>query len=216
MASPHVVELEPLLTPISSERPCGDNLRWDSVYDEIKQARRDESKDALDATEVQADWRLVADRATEVLIGRSKDLMIAGYLTEALVQMQGFAGLRDGLGVINGLLATFWDGLYPSIEGDDLDPRAAPVIWFTEADRGARLPSRVREIPLVPRSDGGPPCSWSFWKSRFAPPKGENEDDMSFAKRRSDAEARAKHFEDAVAATPLAHYVTMREDIAEC
>lgn len=217
MASPPVVDLDQLLTAVSEENPCGESLRWDPLYDEIKEARREGDRDALGAGgPVLANWKLVVSKAGAALGQRSKDLMIAGYLLEALVQLHGFAGLRDGLRVVDGLLDKFWDGLYPLIDGDDLEPRAAPFIWFTDADRGARLPNRVREIAIVPSPDGGPTYSWTFWKSRYAPPKSENEDDGDYARRHAEAEERAKVFEDAARAAPLGHFGTLREDIQEC
>jgi type VI secretion system protein ImpA len=216
MGSPPVLELDQLLAPVSPDGPGGTNLRWDPLYDEIKQARREDSRDALDAGGVQANWALVVEKARDALARRSKDLMLAGYLTEALVQLHGFAGLRDGLRVVSGLLETCWDHLYPEIDGDDLEPRAAPIVWMTEADRGARLPSRVREIALTPSAPEGVVYSWAFWKSRFVQPKGDSEDESAFARRRAEAEGRAKAFEDAVAAVPVAYYRTLRDDVEEC
>ena len=217
MGSRPVVDLDQLLAPVSEGSPSGESLRWDPLYDEIKEARREGDKDALGVDgPVQANWALVSNKASAALAQRSKDLMLAGYLLEALVQLHGFAGLRDGLRVIDGLLEKFWDGMYPQIDGDDLEPRAAPVVWFTEADRGARLPNRVREIAIIPSANDGPVFSWSFWKSRYAPPKSDSEDESDFARRRTDAEERAKVFESAAAATPLAHFSTLRDDIQEC
>ncbi len=217
MGSNPVVDLEQLLAPVSDASPCGESLRWDPLYDEIKDARREGDKDALGADgAVQANWGLVSAKASAALAQRSKDLMLAGYLLEALVESQGFAGLRDGLRVISGLLEKFWDGLYPPIDGDDLEPRAAPVAWFTEADRGARLPNRVREVALIPSAKDGPVLSWSFWKSRYVPPKADSEDEGDYARRRSDADERAKVFESAAAATPLEHFSTLRDDIQTC
>jgi type VI secretion system protein ImpA len=212
-----VIDLEQLLTPVADDSPCGENLRWDPVYDEIKAGRREEDKDALGADgPVQANWTLVFDKSAEVIARRSKDLMLAGYLLEAAVQLHGFAGLRDGLRMMNELLERFWETLYPQIDGDDLEPRAAPVVWFTEADRGARLPNRVREIALTPASDNAPGYSWAFWKSRYVAAKGENEDEAVFAHRRAEADQRAQLFESAAAAAPLAHFAVLREDIDAC
>lgn len=217
MASLQVIELDELLTPVTDDSPCGESLRWDPVYDEIKAARREDDKDALGADgPVQANWALVFNKTAEVIGRRSKDLMLAGYLLESAVQLHGFAGLRDGLRLINELLERFWETLYPQIDGDDLEPRAAPVVWFTEADRGARLPNRVRAIALTPGGADGEGYSWAFWKSRYVAPKGENEDEAVFARRRAEAEERAKLFESAAAAVPLAHYAALREDIEAC
>jgi type VI secretion system protein ImpA len=115
--------------------------------------------------------------------------------------------------LVNGLLEKFWDGMYPQIDGDDLEPRAAPVVWFTEADRGARLPNRIRDVAIVPSGTDGVACSWSFWKSRYVAPKGETEDEGAYIRRRTEAEERGKLFESAVAPVPVAHFATLREDL---
>ena len=218
MASPQVLDFEQLLRPISEETPCGENVRWDPVYDEIRKARQEESRDALSegGDAAQANWPLVVQKATEVLAQRSKDLMIAAHLEEGLSQTNGFAGVRDGFKLINGLIETFWDALFPQIDGEDLEPRAAPIVWLAEADRGSRLPNRIREIGLTPRSGDAVVHSLAFSKSRFAPPKGENEDLETYERRRSEAEGRGKQFEDAIAAIPVDYYRTVWEDIQEC
>jgi type VI secretion system protein ImpA len=217
MASAQTLDVEALLAPISETNPCGESLRWDPLFDEIGNARRQDSKDALDADDTaRADWALVIEKAGHALAWRSKDLMLAAYLTEAAVELHGFPGLRDGLRVINGLLEQFWDSVFPLADGEDLEPRAAPLVWLTESDRGARLPNRIRDISLIPTVEGGPAYGWSFWKSSFAKPKGKNEDDDAYNRRRAQAEERAKLFENAVAAVTAEHYAHLRADLDEC
>jgi type VI secretion system protein ImpA len=212
------LNLQDLLAPIPGDNPCGENLRWDPVYDKIKEARRETDRDAFGSNDpVEADWAFVFDTTIEALTERSKDLMLAGYLVQALVEKRGFVGLRDGLRLVGGLLDTFWDDLYPQIEGGDLEPRAAPIVWLTEADRGGRIPSRIRDVGLAPgvTADGWT-YSWSLWKSRYEPPKGENEDDEVYARRKGAAEERTKFFEEAVGAAPVQHFGTLQEELVEC
>src|SRR5689334_21302129 len=96
-----------LLDPISGESPGGIALRYDPVYDKIKEARR-EAEDAWGGEPKKADWNLVVKLSKEALAKRSKDLQIAAWLTEALVRRQGYAGLRDGLGLLDGMLDRYW------------------------------------------------------------------------------------------------------------
>jgi type VI secretion system protein ImpA len=137
---------EDLLTPIAEDRPGGDDIRYDPVYDQIKEARRED--DDLPTGEWStarktADWPLVVKLASEVLARRSKDLQVAVWLSEAQLRREGVVGLRESLGLIRGLLDQFWEHLYPELEDDDAEFRAAPLEWL-----GSRLDVAVRSLPL--------------------------------------------------------------------
>src|ERR1700729_1344543 len=108
-----------LLTPIAGDNPSGANLRYDPVYDQIKEARRQ------DDTGPQGDWqrerkiadyRQVVDLAGKCLAERSKDLQLAVLFTEASLHREKFPGLHQTLDMLRGLLEQFWDTLYPEIE----------------------------------------------------------------------------------------------------
>ncbi len=75
---------------------------------------------------------------------------MAARLTEALVKKFQFAGLRDGLRLLQLMVEQCWDRLSPVLEeGDDLEVRAAPFRWIDDPDRGAFFPSTIRALPLV-------------------------------------------------------------------
>jgi type VI secretion system protein ImpA len=139
--------------------------------------------------------------------------LIAAYLTEALMVRHGFAGLRDGLRVVCGLLQNCWDDLFPLPDNGDLEPRVAPVTLLMDADRGARLPNRMRDIPLLADPDGVERLSWSYWKSRYCPPKGAEESDSSYAERQAEAERRATRFESALQAATLDQVQLLHDDL---
>src|SRR5215471_4660113 len=109
------IDIDALLAPFSAESPSGESLRYTPSYDAIQQARR--SDDGLSQGDWQhepkvANWRDVA-RLTAEALTKSKDLQLGVWLTEALVNQFGFAGLCDGLRVLRQLLEIYWDGLYP-------------------------------------------------------------------------------------------------------
>src|SRR5579883_1770398 len=141
------LNLEELLTPIPGENPSGADLRYEPVYDEIKEARRQEDEapqGQWERARKTADWPLVLRLCSNVLAKQSKDLQIAAWLLEALLKLEGYAGLRAGLDLICGLLDKFWDTLYPAIEDGDVELRAAPLSWI-----GVKLDIAVRSVPLV-------------------------------------------------------------------
>src|SRR5207248_7227368 len=104
--------VEQLPTPSPGANPGGIELRYEPLYDKIKEARREEEDIPQGEWQTErkvADWPLVLKLATETIEKKSKDLQIAAWLTEAKLRREGFAGLRDGLDLIDGLLAQFWD-----------------------------------------------------------------------------------------------------------
>jgi hypothetical protein len=137
-----MIDLDRMLAPISDAHPTGDDLRYEGTYDRIREARRED--DATLPTGVwqsklkKADWAHVRDLAADVLATKSKDLQVAVWLTQALVNLDGFAGLTRGLDICGALCRTFWDRLYPRFEGDDLDARILPIVWIKlfPPDRG--------------------------------------------------------------------------------
>src|SRR5580658_2896461 len=84
---------EDLLTPIAGENPAGQDLYYDKVFDQIKEARREEEDDlpAGDWGRSQvkkADHRAVIKLAGEALATRTKDLRLAGWLIEAQLRIE--------------------------------------------------------------------------------------------------------------------------------
>lgn len=199
MASAELLEFSKLLAPISGDNPCGESLRWDPVWDEISALRKARTDAVSETDDVEADWAKVQEVASGALEQRSKDLMIAGWLAEALVHTNGFAGLRDGLRLIRELLETFWDGLHPTIDEDgDLEARAAPLVWLADPFGGARMPALIREIPLA----------------RVGPDQ-EVFSQAYLAVRSEDGAAKRERFDAAVSATPRDFYLTLYEDIQQ-
>lgn len=144
---PPVIDIDALLEPISDDSPAGESLRYSGIYDEIAEARR--SDDALAqgdwATELKsADHRRVVELAVPALTSQSKDLQIAIWLTEALVKLHGFAGLRDGVQLVTKLQETFWDTLHPVVEDGDMEGRANAISWLDT--QGSAF---VQTVPLT-------------------------------------------------------------------
>jgi type VI secretion system protein ImpA len=196
-----------LLDPIPGENPSGQNLRYAPVYDKIKEARREDE----DATQGEwkyerklADWPAVIKLAGETIATKSKDLQLAAWLTEALLRTQGVAGLKEGLDLLKALTETFWDTLYPEIEDDDLELRAAPLEWV-----GMRLDRYVRQAPLT-RSG----YHWFQYKdSRKVPTEADVEENSAKAEIRAalihEGKLTQEEFEKGFDNSPKAYYVAL-------
>jgi type VI secretion system protein ImpA len=210
--SPAYLDFDRLVAPISSESPCGESLRWEPVWDELSSLRKTR-KDPLDASaDKEPEWDKVVSLATEQLATKSKDLLISGWLAEALLRTNGFAGLRDGIKLVRLLCERFWDQIHPLPEGGDLSVRAAPLSWLMSHDGGARLPAVIREAPVAPAS-GGAVMNWYFWNLRRAAPQGKDEKEDAFKKRNQEAEQKRLQFDSAVETAPIVYYQTLLADI---
>jgi type VI secretion system protein ImpA len=138
-----------LLNPIEGATPSGANLRYDPVYDKIKEARREEAQPPPGMTEQDrkvADNTQVIRLTTDLLTNKTKDLQLAAWFTEASLRQRGFAGLKDGLALCLGLMNKFWDTLYPEIEDGDAESRGAPLGFIgTKLDIPLKLTAVVEK-----------------------------------------------------------------------
>ena len=146
MPTNETLDIVALVTPVSDGPPSGEDQRFLGPYDQIQEARREDTGAQGDWQRdvKRADWSGVVSIATATLL-KSKDLQVAAWLTEALANEHGFAGLRDGLTLLRVLQETFWDTVHPRPDEDgDLELRASPFIWMNE-----KIPVAVRDIPIT-------------------------------------------------------------------
>lgn len=153
------MDIETLLIPISDNSPCGEDLTFASIFDDIKEARRQDDP-ALDQgewkTEVKvADWNKVKNIAIDAFQTKTKDLQVGAWLTESMLQLEGFAGLATGLNLNAELIDKFWDSLFPAVEDEDLDTRISRLNWME-----TNLPQQIRQISLTSTVDYG----WIKWQ----------------------------------------------------
>jgi type VI secretion system protein ImpA len=142
-----------LLNPIEGPNPSGANLRYNPVYDKIKEARREEDQPPPGMTERDrkvADSAQVIKLTTDALTTKTKDLQLAAWLTEAWLKQKGFGGLKDGLAVCHGLVEKFWETVYPEIEDGDVQARGAPLGFL-----GTKLEIPLKLIPVVEKAKYG-------------------------------------------------------------
>jgi type VI secretion system protein VasJ len=97
-------------TPIPGERPAGNDVRDEPDFHRLQAEIDKHGNPAAGAT---TDWGEVQRAATVLLAERGKDLLVACYLGAALTREAGPAGLADGLKVLDDLLASYWETLFP-------------------------------------------------------------------------------------------------------
>ena len=142
---------ESLLQPISADAPCGQDMEYDAAFLELDRASQGKPEQQMGDTIVPAqepDWKDVGNRA-QALLGKTKDIRVAMKLARAQLQMEGLAGLAEGLAVLRGIVEQFWDGFYPKLDPDDgNDPTFRVNILMGLCD-GHAFVDRIRLIPLV-------------------------------------------------------------------
>src|SRR5215472_3297321 len=209
---------EGLLNPIPGENPSGQDLRYDPVYDKIREARRADKeiqlseeaskRDVWGGAVKKADFPLVIKLATEALSKRTKDLQIAAWLAEALLVQEKIPGLIQGLALVRGLIDNFWDTVHPQIEDGDLEMRIGPIDWV-----GSRLDIQVRRVPLTKNK-----LDWfKFQESRKVPYESEaREDEAKMAARQAalgEKKCTPEEFEEGVKAGGDAFYSKLTGDL---
>lgn len=122
------IDIERLLTEIDPEAPSGEKNLVDTgdpawVALDIKMKGTPEQFDGTKIVQEAKDpnWAEVRDDAFKLLT-RTHDLRVAVSFTRALIHCQGVQGLSDGLTLLHGLIARYWDTLYPPLDPDDNDP----------------------------------------------------------------------------------------------
>ena len=172
---PDGFDLAALLAPIPGDAPAGVDLRGDaspqSLYYRLRDARAEaraaeraaETEDSVSAPP--PEWRTIRDLGFEALAGHTKDLEIAGWLTEALLRSDGLAGFTAGVRLMTGLVEEFWDDLYPLPDEDGIATRVRPVAGLNGQSGEGTLGAALRRVPLFMRVDGSPMPYWQFEQS---------------------------------------------------
>jgi type VI secretion system protein ImpA len=204
------LETTELLQPIAGDKPGGEDVRYEPIFDRIKQARiEEEDIPAGDWSRERrtADWALVIKLSTEVLTKQSKDLQVAAWLTEGLLKREGFAGLRAGLDLLRAMVTDLWEHLYPEIEEDDLEFRAAPLEWVAQY-----LGPTIRQLPITA---GGMTAADHRESRAVGYEKDANDYERRDARKAAIDAGRptAEEFDESLAATPKAWYKKLVADI---
>jgi type VI secretion system protein ImpA len=122
----------------------GDNLDGDNAFNVLKneikgkpaQYKYDEQsrKDVMVSDAIPPKWSDIK-KQSEVLLKRSINLEVIVCYLRALIGLQGFHGLEDGLKLINAIVEKRWDDLYPQLDSEDNnDPTRRINIFLTLCD----------------------------------------------------------------------------------
>lgn len=145
-----MLEFEALLQPIAAATPSGSDLRYTPEYADLERVMAGKAERALGDSVVPGeppDWRATLDKGVG-LLGKTKDLRVAVATTRALLELHGFAGLADGVILIDRLVETFWDTFHPQLDAEDANDPTARVSAMAELTRREVIQA-LRAAPLV-------------------------------------------------------------------
>jgi type VI secretion system protein VasJ len=122
-------------TPISPERPSGDDARYDPDFEQLQ---TEIDKLSSPSASGAVNWEKVALLAAAILLDKSKDLRVACYWALGRLQGHGVDGLTEGLTLLAELAEHFGESLFPRRP----QGRAAALRWWVDKTAGAlgRLP----------------------------------------------------------------------------
>ena len=206
---------EDLLAPIAGENPSGVDLYYDKVFNEIKEARREDDEslpegDMVLAQKKKADHRTVIKLAGDALVKKSKDLRLAGWLVESHLRVESLSVLAPGIELIRAIQESFWPTFYPLIEeGEDLELRMSTVEMVASL-----IAAAARKAPLTK-------SGLSLEDYLAAHIVGYEKDATTDAKQEARKDAiehgklTAEDFDSAFAATPKSFYLDAVAALAE-
>jgi type VI secretion system protein ImpA len=165
-----LLNYDELLAPIPGDEPAGPRSTFMEMRPQFEEMRKEVTAEQAAETNEEvknADWRGLERKAKETLTESAKDLRIADYLLEALVKNYGFAGAHDGLKLLRLMTEQCWDRMHPENDPEDPEFRAGPYIWIDDPNLGLRLPTTLRQAPLLVDAENR---AFSFYDCR---PPGE-------------------------------------------
>jgi type VI secretion system protein ImpA len=141
--------IQDLLQEISPDKPCGEDFSYHPSFQQLETVARGKPETQFSPAE-DPNWKELRELSIAFL-AQSKHLTAGVILTLALLRTQGFAGLRDGLVLMRGLVEKYWDTVYPRLDPEDNnDPTERLNIINNLASYGEpyRFILRLQEIPI--------------------------------------------------------------------
>lgn len=158
------INLDELLLPLPGGQPAGGCVEYESVYEEIRQARESDldylPQDEWRTPLRKADWPKVVRLSASILRETSKDLQVACWLVEGVSQQYGIGGIMKGLAFLHRFVARYWDSGWPKKDEDDGLLVSHAIV--SRLDR--QLAILIIQLPLL----GQPESTLEYWRKVLA------------------------------------------------
>ncbi|WP_456024463.1 type VI secretion system protein TssA [Pseudomonas protegens] len=199
--------IDQLLAPISTEAPCGVDLRYEREFDQLRDLRREDDASlptgVWQSTLKRANWPEVEKLTTALLLERSKDLMLSAWLGEAWLHLQALDGLPGSLALIAGLCERFPEHLHPQAEEGDQSWRVIPLEWLVRRYSEVLL---TRVSLFGTRNSDFEACTLEVWR-RLQIQQVQVNDSKNAKSSAETARSEQKKLSDQIRATPLAFWL---------
>ena len=137
--------VERWLLPVSEVSPAGEDQRYDPTHEAMRNTIA--GLDRPDGPPI--DWDVLSTQAEQLLVGGSKDLLVACYLAHALLQTEGIAGLTHGVALLSGMLDKYWESCFPAMKR--IRGRVSAFEWFVERTSAVLLSKEGADIEALSR-----------------------------------------------------------------
>ena len=114
------LKIEPLLQEISAEAPCGDDLEYDSEFQEMERATVGKPETQFSEAEP-PNWKIVKQKALGVL-KRTRDFRPLMHIARASLHTKDWETFSDCMTVMARWSEQFWDHVHPQIDPAENDP----------------------------------------------------------------------------------------------
>jgi len=131
------INIDDYLKDIDPSNVCGDDLQYDLAFIDLEQAIKGKPEQQMGDAVVEAEppnWRDIK-KHSEALLSRTIDLRVLICYLRALIALEGFSGLQDGLTLLGTLVEKRWDSIHPQLDPeDDNDPTERVNILLSLCD----------------------------------------------------------------------------------
>ncbi|MFQ5572318.1 MAG: type VI secretion system protein TssA [Rhodothermales bacterium] len=94
--------------PISDATPCGEDVKYDEEFLELKTEVDDYGSGAADV-----DYDKIVELGRSILRHKAKDLTTAGFLVMGLMRTKEVKGVAEGVVILDAIVETFWEQVHP-------------------------------------------------------------------------------------------------------
>lgn len=119
-----VEPIQEFIAPIDAQDVAGINIEYDTDFQNLLMIIQDKPEQQFGDLIIEAtgiDWDKVYNISRDLLLHKSKDLLVMSYFTQSSTVLYGLVGFANGLKVISENLEQYWQAVYPHLEDEDGD-----------------------------------------------------------------------------------------------